>query len=63
MTHYKGVRMLTLTIITSGLLIACNNADNDNTTIETKQVKIDSSINTGQDTIRLPDTMASGVSF
>lgn len=63
MAHYTGFRMLALIIITAGLLIACNNADNDNTTIETKQVKIDSSINTGQDTIRLPDTMASGVSF
>ena len=63
LTHYTGFRMLALMIISSGLLFACNNADNDKTTIETKKVEIDSSINTGQDTIRLPDTMASGVSF
>ncbi|HEY0750486.1 MAG TPA: hypothetical protein VGD26_04995 [Chitinophagaceae bacterium] len=63
MAHYKGFRWLVLMIISSGFLFACNNADNDKTTFETKKVEIDSSINTGQDTIRLPDTMASGVSF
>lgn len=60
---YRKYVMSVMIILSTFLFISCNNADNNKTTIETNQVEIDSSINTSQDTIRFPDTMASGVSF
>ena len=60
---YRKYVMSAMIFLSIGLFISCYNADNTKTTIETNQVEIDSSINTSQDTIRFPDTMASGVSF
>lgn len=60
---FRKYVMSAMVFLSTGLFISCNNADNNKTTIKTNQVEIDSSINTSQDTIRFPDTMASGVSF
>lgn len=60
---FRKYVMSAMVFLSTGLFVSCNNADNNKTTIETNQVEIDSSINTSQDTIRFPDTMASGVSF
>lgn len=60
---FRKYVMSAMVFLSTGLFVSCNNADNNKTTIKTNQVEIDSSINTSQDTIRFPDTMASGVSF